>query len=141
MMSALPKKKLCWNCEGSVALQEEDCPYCGVYLNAVPSMGGISLPHQIEERVASFSKGEEEEEEAEGASEGSGAVLLPLLFLLCGSSLLLFGALLWLFSVDGMLTLRWNARWAPLYLAVAFPLFLFGWKALYQLEADEEPSG
>lgn len=31
-MNAKPKKKLCWNCEGSTAFQDEHCPYCGVSL-------------------------------------------------------------------------------------------------------------
>lgn len=33
-MSAVPKKKLCWNCEGNVSRQIDNCPYCGVYLHA-----------------------------------------------------------------------------------------------------------
>ena len=33
-MSAVPKKKLCWNCEGSVAKDIDNCPYCGVYVHA-----------------------------------------------------------------------------------------------------------
>lgn len=32
-MSAVPKKKLCWNCEGNVAKGLDNCPYCGVYLH------------------------------------------------------------------------------------------------------------
>lgn len=31
-MSAVPKKKLCWNCEGNVAQSTDNCPYCGVYI-------------------------------------------------------------------------------------------------------------
>jgi hypothetical protein len=33
-MSAVPKKKLCWNCEGNVSREIDNCPYCGVYLHA-----------------------------------------------------------------------------------------------------------
>lgn len=33
-MSAIPKKKLCWNCEGNVSHNIDNCPYCGVYLHA-----------------------------------------------------------------------------------------------------------
>lgn len=33
-MSAVPKKKLCWNCEGNVSRQVDNCPYCGVYLHS-----------------------------------------------------------------------------------------------------------
>lgn len=32
-MESIPKKKLCWNCDGQVTLQEELCPFCGVYLS------------------------------------------------------------------------------------------------------------
>jgi hypothetical protein len=32
-MSAVPKKKLCWNCEGNVAKDIDNCPYCGVYVH------------------------------------------------------------------------------------------------------------
>ncbi len=31
-MSAVPKRKLCWNCEGNVSKEVDNCPYCGVYL-------------------------------------------------------------------------------------------------------------
>lgn len=31
-MSSTQKKKLCWNCEGYVDRELENCPYCGVYL-------------------------------------------------------------------------------------------------------------
>ena len=29
-MNKTAKKRLCWNCEGSVSLEAETCPYCGV---------------------------------------------------------------------------------------------------------------
>lgn len=31
-MSPVPKKRLCWNCEGSVSEELETCSYCGVYV-------------------------------------------------------------------------------------------------------------
>lgn len=31
-MSPLPKKRLCWNCEGNVSEELETCSYCGVYV-------------------------------------------------------------------------------------------------------------
>lgn len=33
-MSAVPKKKLCWHCDGNIAKDVDNCPYCGVYLHA-----------------------------------------------------------------------------------------------------------
>lgn len=38
-MNPKTKKKLCWNCEGSTSVQDENCPYCGVYLSPL-SIGG-----------------------------------------------------------------------------------------------------
>src|ERR1700722_19064125 len=43
-MNTIVKKKLCWNCEGQVSHEEENCPFCGVYLN-----GTIHIQNQIEE--------------------------------------------------------------------------------------------
>lgn len=39
-MNATPKKKLCWNCEGRVDLELENCPYCAVYLGPAPDDEG-----------------------------------------------------------------------------------------------------
>lgn len=48
VMSGEAKKKLCWNCEGLVALHLENCPYCGVYLSptetATQSMSSFDPP-------------------------------------------------------------------------------------------------
>ena len=41
------KKKLCWSCEGRVAKEAENCPYCGVYLSPnmpeTPEYGGAAV--------------------------------------------------------------------------------------------------
>lgn len=42
-MNAIPKKKLCWNCDGNVAKETNNCPYCGVYLHGVESDKESSL--------------------------------------------------------------------------------------------------
>src|ERR1700722_8685985 len=48
VMSQKLKKKLCWNCDGSAALEVENCPYCGVYLSPLGAGGeekeGIFAP-------------------------------------------------------------------------------------------------
>jgi hypothetical protein len=33
-MSAVPQKKLCWNCDGNIPREVDNCPYCRVYLHA-----------------------------------------------------------------------------------------------------------
>lgn len=34
-MNTKTKKRLCWNCEGEVLLNAEQCPFCGVSMDAV----------------------------------------------------------------------------------------------------------
>lgn len=62
-MSTKPKKKMCWNCEGRVTFQDENCPYCGVYLSPLSEdkkedkENLFAPPYRVEEV-------EEEEEQA-----------------------------------------------------------------------------
>lgn len=37
-MNKKNEKKLCWNCDGSIALQQDQCPYCGVDLTTPTSV-------------------------------------------------------------------------------------------------------
>lgn len=62
MTSPAKKKKLCWNCEGNVSFQEENCPYCGVYLS--PSDEN-TLDEEVEDLFAPPYRTEGEEEESE----------------------------------------------------------------------------
>ena len=57
-MKKTAKQRLCWNCEGSVAMTDETCPFCGV--SVVPatlddgSNAGFIPPYQmggVENRV------------------------------------------------------------------------------------------
>jgi len=43
-MSAVPKRKLCWHCEGNVARDIDNCPYCGVYLQATETEAMVDPP-------------------------------------------------------------------------------------------------
>lgn len=162
-MSAVPKKKLCWNCEGNISKEIDNCPYCGVYLHAT----------ELEENSSwnpsySFSKTEEipsplyqiqqEQQDDEENKKGTSSVdqetsfkgfylitqlkrdLFPLLFLMMGSVFFLFGVVLLLFSENGTLTLRWQGNDGLYFLFFAFPLILFGWKFLQNLEENNEES-
>src|SRR5690242_10256806 len=114
------QSKLCWNCEEEVSIQMEKCPYCGSPLNipsshvhtkedshyeAYPPLYQSSNPFspymsqtnnaQQEAESPSHSEGHSE---SELGSSSPSQVLLPLLFLLPGSTLLFFGTLLLFFG-------------------------------------------
>jgi hypothetical protein len=157
-MSAVPKKKLCWNCEGNVAKDIDNCPYCGVYLHAAeleeaspwnpsyrPSADEEDIPsplYQIKPQV------EEDSEEAEATNDSKSMSwdhlfsqlkhdVFPILFLMMGSVFFLFGIVLLLFSQNGTFTLQWKESDGLYFLLFAVPLIGFGWMYFQRLEANE----
>ena len=167
-MSAVPKKKLCWNCEGNVARNIDNCPYCGVYLHASeleeennswnpsyrPSSKTEEIPTPIYQMQEEDDEGESQEHDIHYEQESSekkeetfawGALfeqlkrdLFPTLFLMAGSVFFLFGIVLLLFSQNGTLTLQWQWGYSFYFLGAAIPLIGFGWKYLQQLESISE---
>ncbi|NGX42295.1 MAG: hypothetical protein K940chlam7_00573 [Chlamydiae bacterium] len=150
-MSATQKKKLCWNCEGRVSLEEENCPYCAVYVGPSPDENEkdiLAPPYRIvdseDEEVPSspYAVDEEQEEEevevqlSETRSDLK-KIVLPLCLLSAGSMLFLFGLILLLFSNHGVFTVSWNSEYWYLYLVFALPMAFFGWRVLRNLEEDE----
>lgn len=151
-MSAIPQKKLCWNCDGNVSREIDNCPYCGVYLHETelegsgwnplyspspsPDVPSPIYPFQSEEKTDPL-----EEENAEKASDRLllwkqlKQDLFPLLFLMSGSLFFLFGLVLLFFSQNGILTLQWQSRDALYFLFLALPLIGFGWKLFQQLDS------
>jgi hypothetical protein len=158
MMNARPKKKLCWNCEGSVAVNVETCPYCGVSVaglsaeiagkapaapyRLVSSVQESSIPvppyaQELPESGEEPDGTEDAEEQAPAESkverDDSKNVVLVLFLLLLGSVCFIFGFALLLFSNEGYLTLHWNANYWFLYLLLAFPLLYLGFRKLNTL--------
>ena len=166
-MSAVPKKKLCWNCEGNVSRQVDNCPYCGVYLHGSdieedmtlwnpsyqPSGKTEEIPTPIyqinQESSAENSLSDEEEESSETSKEVDETVsfpqlisqlkrdVFPILFLMMGSIFFLFGTVLYLFSSNGTLTLQWQGDHAPYFLLFAIPLVGLGAWFHKTLDSDE----
>lgn len=143
-MSEQDKKKLCWNCEGSVARHLETCPYCGVYLS--PSQQDekeertkLAPPYPAQNAKAQaipkppFQTEPVEPRESEREEEPTGSMVAPLTLLLLGTSSGLFGLTLWLFSEQGRLTLSWSEDWGPVFLVAALPLLGFGIRYLSRL--------
>ena len=124
-------KKLCSNCDGYVHIYEMQCPYCGVDLSADED-SDVSLEDQeayIEEErelIAAMPDAQEEEEaeweeapvslEKSEKPEELDNPFAALVLLLPGSIFLFFGISLFLFSDNGFLTFRFNAKYWFLYL-------------------------
>jgi hypothetical protein len=157
-MSAVPKKKLCWNCEGNVSREVDNCPYCGVYLQGTEleedSIWNPSYrpsPDKTEEIPSPLYIQEHQREIEEENSEKLGNEPLnwpllfnqfkkdvfPLLFLMMGSVFFLFGVVLLLFAQNGTLTLQWQGHHSLYFLLFAFPLIIVGWK---YMQEENEPS-
>lgn len=158
-MSALPKKKLCWNCEGRVAYSDENCTYCGVYLSSSslinqndessthiaplapyrPKKEDTSIPHASFKNNFNEESGDSDQDELEDmtpeAENSQHSGLLPFCLLLSGSIFFIFGLILFIFSRQGMLTLQWDASYWFLYLGVAAILLFLGWRSMRTLSS------
>lgn len=154
-MSAIPKKKLCWNCEGNVARDIDNCPYCGVWVQP-PELGDNSVwnpnyQSKTEEipsplyhiHTGDVDDNEEEPTDIEPNSISANTLfqkikidLFPVIFLMMGSNFFLFGIILMLFSQNGTFTLQWQGSDGLYFMSFAIPLTFFGWKYLQQI--DEE---
>lgn len=143
------KIKLCPFCEGSVALEAEECRYCGSSLMKVGVK--VRAPYQTEESLAGLydppyspersrlgiETVQEEEEEVveqpavravikEDAEEGNrlGAILLLSL----GGQLFTLAWLLLFFSDQGRVSLEWASKYWPVYLGLSVVMLYQGWK-------------
>lgn len=150
-MSKPVKTKLCWNCEGTVSLAEETCPYCGVSVIpatldgsydgfAPPYRSSVSQEEMSHESPYDLGGGEgkstlvEEVSVADAPADESKRVVFAAVALLAGSVFFLFGLVLFLFSHHGVFTLQWNAHYWYFYLAFSLPLLILGWRVLSKLD-------
>lgn len=141
-MSKPEKKKLCWNCEGNVSRSAENCPYCAVYLNPESGEEAAIKPfYSPQDSTGAIPKApylpieEGPQEEQTIKSERSEdhllqSIFLPIILLTAGLFSLLFAAILFLFSTNGVLTLEWDGELWYLYPIVGVPLLLVGLKLL-----------
>lgn len=140
-MSPIPKRKLCWQCEGNCDFEDDNCPYCGVYLHPEGAETHheehtFTPPYKIplaDEQLAS----EETVKPQTVAQTSSIAFVKPLLFLLLGSTLSVFAFILLLFNHNGYFTLQWNADIWYVYLLVSVPLLWGGWRTLHVADRDD----
>src|SRR5262245_9126315 len=137
-MTARPKMKMCWNCEGNVQLTEQFCPYCRVMVEDAPeveekqqqtsapfpplynaaatNVSGVPFPPPFSKTQAPtqppiIQSDEQEDETDETANENlsdTTHIAMTMALLMAGMILALFGALLFFFGENGYLVLRWS---------------------------------
>lgn len=152
-MTVKQRKKICWNCDGSVPVEEENCSFCGVYLSPLESDEDknslFSPPYRLQEveeeadvppapyatahveAVAASQPIPEEPLVKEPSSYTlEQRTLFSLSLILSGAVFLIFGLALLLFSRNGILTLSWDATLWFLYIILAIPLLVFGCRYL-----------
>lgn len=138
------KRKLCWNCEGSVLRHLESCPYCGVYLSPSdqsddsqnllsPPFPSSKFGHSVPKPPYQSQENPTSETEI-ATTPATHSLLSPLLMFITGTSFGLFGLTLWLFSEKGRLTLSWNEDWAMVFLIISAILLIFGGRSLSRLQ-------
>lgn len=144
-MSATPKRKLCWNCDGSVPLAVDQCTYCGASLRegAAPiskKKDELSSPYGLQSAIELPSPPEVDEIDEVEKLEDRPEIqeVYPLVGLLSGSVFFLFGLVLKVFSEDGVFTLSWSSRYWYLYFFGGLFLLLYGYKTLQSIEKNVE---
>lgn len=145
-------KRLCWNCDGTIGVDLNQCPYCGVAIemidlheNEEPTVSDeltetdqdllhypSSIPTLADNRAShhNLAKNNLSDGDAKKADEHEKKELTAFLLILPGATLALFGALLFFFAKDGTLTLAWRGNFAYFYMLGALPLLFLGWRAL-----------
>ena len=161
MMKPKKRQKLCYNCEGEVDLDVIVCPFCASDLReekpelqrsafsaSVSSVKQLNTEQSLyppsyierevveqrtytEQRPSLDSQIPEIEEEIEPA--GVQNMLVPVVLLTCGMHLFMLALALLFLSDQGMLILKWDARFWILYLIASAPLMVFGYRSLSKL--------
>lgn len=143
------KKKLCWNCEGRVSLEEENCPYCAVYIGPAvdekkEQKRSFNPPYRVVDTedqappASPYGKEEPEEHKETDALDLSIAkndfkkTVFPLILFSSGTLFLLFGFVLWIFSEQGSLTLSWSSEYWYAYILSALVMLFIGWRSMHK---------
>lgn len=146
------RRKLCWECGGEVPESAEQCPFCGAAFevesaDASDTDAFFSQSHAsadyysdsepprplyqpIDEGASQEEGFSSEEDKSDGASRQQ---LICLCLLIPGFALLLFGIIMFFFSQEGYLTLKWDASWGMFIFALSALFIYFGAKAYKKL--------
>lgn len=155
-MKQADRQKMCTNCDGRVAYEATQCPYCFTTMQAeAPVQGNLfkSSPPQdnltslftppysaretASEEKKTFKKAPESAApkipvEKETVSENKS--FWPILLLTLGGNLFTLGVLQFFFAEQGVVRLDINASYWFLFIVLSLPLFYFGYKQLGQTQ-------
>lgn len=143
------RQKLCWNCEGNISFQEENCPFCAVYVGPIGQEiknSPFRNNHAKNKDIPASPYAKEEVKEEAAVEEDSvspaafftqESLFMPLVFLPAGSILLLFSIYMVLFSENGRLTLQWNADYWYIYFLLSLPMLGCGWWFLQGMREND----
>jgi len=149
------RQKLCYHCEGEVDLEVIFCPFCGTDL--LEESNGAEESEKIDPDAAFRTLSEkqsnsslypppylpkssvdddapEEVQDLEEEIEKEKSAFLPLIFLSMGAWLLALAVLLFVFSKNGFVTLRFDAKMWLVYLLISAPLLFAGSKLMGKMD-------
>jgi hypothetical protein len=147
------RQKLCSNCDGEIDLDVIVCPYCAADLreekpeqrmsppgNVRPLTGGQPMTQSLfpsvdpsREPAIVTEPAPAQPVAAAAPEEKSSRLIGPILLFAVGAQLCLLGLLLALFSENGSLVLRWDARLWFLYIFASVPFLIFGYRSISKL--------
>ncbi len=151
-MQTKKRQKLCYNCEGEVDLEVIFCPYCGAdLLEEKEGLQGTSTLQEdshnslsLEETTTSLypppyqpekiKEGKLEKEEVTEEDSKSLKAFFPIFLLTTGIWCFLLGVLLFIFSENGFVILKLDAKLWLTYLLLSAPLLFMGSKLLSKMK-------
>lgn len=147
-MKPADRQKMCSNCNGRVAVESSECPYCAhefpessknnsfkhqtlqdslTSLYKPPYSAGkvSSSPYEAPQAPSMPASAAVAEEEPKEDAKGD---FWALFALIVAGNLLTLGLLQFFFSEEGTLRLEWDSSYWYLYCLIALPLFYLGFK-------------
>lgn len=148
-----PKKrqKLCHNCEGEIDIDVIVCPFCAADLREEKPEQAYSSyvstrPMDQKSTMQSLypsaiSKEQDPEEKQESVTEELDKIqgqqkvgmFTPTVLFTLGVQLSLIGLLMLLFSHNGTVILKWDAKYWFFYILAALPFLAFGYRSISKL--------
>lgn len=138
---------MCYNCEGEIDLDVIVCPFCAAdlreekpeqqvpsynpagtlkNLNTQQSLYPTQSPTKVRQEEEPQMSPIEEEEEPKN-------IVVPTILMTLGAQLILFGLLMLIFSSNGAMILKWDARLWYFYVLASIPFLIFGYKSVNKL--------
>ncbi len=146
-MKTKKRQKLCFNCEGEIDLDVIVCPFCAADLReekpelqkerADPTVSLKNLttqqslyPSHYAETPKQEQQSQEEAPKMASVEEESKSIIGPTILMTLGAQLLFLGIFMLLFSRDGAIILKWDARLWFFYVLASIPFLIFGYRSI-----------